>query len=687
MRKTLRILATISLLTVGFLGASCNKNEADEPATRPQPGGVQEVTTGTGVPNSSSGRYQLDTNSRILYERSGDNNWRAIASLPSYTGGKVYVNQGALSNNVGNDGDYYVRTGQNNKVYQKINGAWTIPVDEIYIADTNFKNALLQGTEGMGSVDSNNDGKISREEAKAVGAIRVSDKNIRSLSGIEFFENLQVLEASNNHLTSVSLNNLTKLTNIVLLGNQLSGILDFSALLNLKTGSETQILRNGNNPNIERIKVATPAKAAALNIVENTLKYSSTDATDRNIELDPILKAAIIESSGRSIDRNNDGEISMGEAEAYSGGITASAEGITSFSGLEYFKNVISIYILPSSGQNTLADGKKKISLTGLSALTTLTISTSTLEEVELKNLPVLKTVRLVNNSINKVSFDNTPLVEDLSLERNNLTAIDNNIFSVLTKLTKLNLLGNRITGSINLTPLTTDLSSVAGNFQIMRTCRECTKSNNPDEIIVKTAAEASALNTADSTGKYRAQNNGSGDSTTALTIPNRRLKTLLIQKLQRIYRATYFRYTDSNELFQADLDKIVDEFTVDNGVTNLEGVQYLRKVKKLILFNEGGTTIDVSNLALLEEIQLGGVIATITGSNPTLKTIVIPSNRNITKLNLLGFSNITTISTVEDSNNRLPITCIAVPASRVDAVKSSLRDWHKNKVQTTTCN
>ena len=686
MRKTLRILATISLLTVGFLGASCNKNEADEPATRPQPGGVQEVTTGTGVPNSSSGRYHFDTNSRILYERSGDNNWRAIASLPSYTGGKVYVNQGALSNNVGNDGDYYVRTGQNNKVYQKINGAWTIPVDEIYIADTNFKNALLQGTEGMGSVDSNNDGKISREEAKAVGAIRVSDKNIRSLSGIEFFENLQVLEASNNHLTSVSLNNLTKLTNIVLLGNQLSGILDFSALINLKTGSETQILRNGNNPDIARIKVATPAKAAALNIVENTLKYSSTDATDRNIELDPILKAAIIESSGRSIDRNNDGEISMGEAEAYSGGITASAEGITSFSGLEYFKNVTSIYILPSSGLNTLADGKKKISLTGLSALTTLTISTSTLEEVELKNLPVLKTVRLVNNSINKVSFDNTPLVEDLSLERNNLTTIDNNIFSVLTKLTKLNLLGNRITGSINLTPLTTDLSSVAGNFQIMRTCRECTKSNNPDEIIVKTAAEASALNTADSTGKYRAQNNGSGDSTTALTIPNRRLKTLLIQKLQRIDRATYFRYTDSNELFQADLDKIVDEFTVDNGVTNLEGVQYLRKVKKLILFNEGGTTIDVSNLALLEEIQLGGVIATITGSNPTLKTIVI-SNRNITKLNLLGFSNITTISTVEDSNNCLPITCIAVPASRVDAVKNSLRDWHKNKVQTTTCN
>ena len=83
MRKTLRILATISLLTVCFLGASCNKNEADEPATRPQAGGVQEVTTGTGVPNSSSGRYHLDTNSHILYERSGDNNWRAIASLPS----------------------------------------------------------------------------------------------------------------------------------------------------------------------------------------------------------------------------------------------------------------------------------------------------------------------------------------------------------------------------------------------------------------------------------------------------------------------------------------------------------------------------------------------------------------------------------------------------------------------------
>lgn len=690
MRRFLHTFVTMFCLSFVFVVISCNKDNKDPERRDPQQ--LSTVSEGTEAPGPNAGNYYFNKISRTLYRRVSGNQWAPLASLPNYKeGAKVYTDNKMANNATGKDGDYFVRrlSLTKNIVYKKKNGAWVEDEgDEIYIPDQNFKNALLNGTSGMPKADTNGNGKISRVEAQSVEVIRVPGKNISSLDGIENFTNLKVLEASNNNLTHVSLNSLTSLTNIVLIGNQLRDTLNLSALSALKAGTEVQIVRDGNNPNIKLIRVSTPAKAVSLNLAEHTQKYSATNETDRNLDLDPILKAAILRSANGSIDLNGDGEISVLEAKMYQGVIKAEESGIQSFKGLEYFEKVTTVQIEPSSGQNTLSTGNEKLSLRGLSGLKNLVIANATLKEIELKDLPQLEKLSIINNNLRSISVVGTPKVTELALDRNNLSEVGT-LFTQMTKLTSVNLMGNRLTGNLDLTSLVADLSrsEIAGRFQIVRNCPACAQQNNITSIRVKSAAEANALNAAEGTGVYEA--GGGGGNNSEVVIPDQRLKSIVIEKLKRIDRGTYFSYTPASKLYQTDVDKIVDLLTVDNLVTNLAGLQRFTQLKKLILNPTGVTDINITGMLHLEEINLGGSLATVSGNAVNLKKIELPNNHNVRKLNLLGFPYIEQILITEDSNDKLPIECIAVPPSQEAAVKTSLarHPHHQSKVQTTACN
>ena len=78
----------------------------------------------------------------------------------------------------------------------------------ITLSDANFKNALVStncvDTDSDGipdaDADTNNDGQIQMTEALAVTSLYVSSKNIATLSGVEFFTNLLLLNFSNNQV-------------------------------------------------------------------------------------------------------------------------------------------------------------------------------------------------------------------------------------------------------------------------------------------------------------------------------------------------------------------------------------------------------------------------------------------------------------------------------------------------------
>ena len=702
MRKKLHTLLALSLLSAATLAVSCNKDNKD-----PDFNGNGEDTTATtntispNPPKDNAILYYYDENAGTLYKRAGKS-WNAIGSLVGFKkGNNVYSGKGAAKPSFGKEEDYYVNS-ENDKVYQKKNGAWhEVGIeDEIVIKDPNFKAALLATGNNGGSVDTNKNGKISAKEAKEVQSLRVSSADISSLDGIEHFTNVTVLEAKGNKLKTVYLDKLIALKQLDLTGNQLEGTVDLSKLSNLQNG-QVHIVGEGNNPSVEKIIVSDVHKATALNNSESTTKYTATGEVDQLIEFDPIVKTAIIGMRTKP-DTNGDGEISISEALAYTDRIDIELPGVQSLKGLEKFKNISALRIFPGEGQtNVLTD--KSFSLTDFPNMQTLDITNTTLEELAVKSFPKLTRISIVNGNLNKVTITETAELKELSLERNNLTALPLTFFNGLTKLTAINLLGNKIAGDINLTPID-GLKDNARNIQIMRTCRLCTPTLGNTEvryIYVKTAGEASALNGADGTGVYKSNtDSGSQEEDPVITIADANLRSLVWRTLRTFDFATYGNRPVDGPYRKSDLAKITT-LEIDNNITNITGLESFTGLKKLDLRPQGPTTLDLTAMRELEEITLGGTMATITGSNVSLKKITIKVNYNVTKLDLRGFRNIEKVFIEEEPTAPNHIECIAVPADKVEAVKASINitgtsnadlarqrtELYRSKVQSTPCN
>ena len=696
MRKKLHTLLALSLLSAATLAVSCNKDNKDPDFGN---GGVtpeSTVSEGTDFPDDTTNKYYYNKTSKTLFEvKNGV--YIAKRSLKDYqTGSKIYYAAEQASNSFGNDKDFFVNT-TTGEVYQKKNGAWTAVDDEVYIRDPKFKAALLATGDNGGTIDKNGDGKISISEVNQVVALRVPSAGITSLDGIELFKNITLLEAKENQLTTVHLESLTKLKQIDLTGNQLKGVLDFKKLVELEPAN-TKIFRGGSNSAVQKVEVISESVANALNNSEGTNKYTAGEVS-AYIDFDPVVLGILTANS--SIDANSDGKITVREAERYEGAIDITNADVKSLKGLENFKNISVLKVSAPEG-STLTLTDKKFSLANLTKLTTLEVHRTNLEELQINNLPELKALYSNGGTLKTVSITQTPKLETLFLERNNLTSIPATFFVGLNKLKALNLMGNDISGDINLTPIETSLvGDVANNIQIMKVCRTCASRRNNvgvTNIYVKSTAEATALNSADGTVVYKSNTNDTDN--TVINIADSRLRSLVSGILRRIDWTTYNRRPVDGPYTQSDIDKITT-LEIDNNVTNLAGLEYFRKLKKLTLYPKGPTNIDVTGLSSLEELEItGGTIQTVTGASNALKKVSLTKAEKLTKLDLTRVSSIETIDIVEQSTNSGHIECIALPANKVVAIKEALyvkkengtidndkTTLYKSKVQSTPCN
>ena len=696
MRKKLHTLLALSLLSAATLAVSCNKDNKDPDFGN---GGVtpeSTVSEGTDFPDDTTNKYYYNKTSKTLFEvKNGV--YIAKRSLKDYqTGSKIYYAAEQASNSFGTDKDFFVNT-TTGEVYQKKNGLWTAVSDEVYIRDPKFKAALLATGDNGGTIDKNGDGKISISEVNQVVALRVPSAGITSLDGIELFKNITLLEAKENQLTTVHLESLTKLKQIDLTGNQLKGVLDFKKLVELEPAN-TKIFRGGSNSAVQKVEVISESVANALNNSEGTNKYTAGEVS-AYIDFDPVVLGILTANS--SIDANSDGKITVREAERYEGVIDITNADVKSLKGLENFKNISVLKVSAPEG-STLTLTDKKFSLANLTKLTTLEVHRTNLEELQINNLPELKALYSNGGTLKTVSITQTPKLETLFLERNNLTSIPATFFVGLNKLKALNLMGNDISGDINLTPIETSLvGDVANNIQIMKVCRTCASRRNNvgvTNIYVKSTAEATALNSADGTVVYKSNTNDTDN--TVINIADSRLRSLVSGILRRIDWTTYNRRPVDGPYTQSDIDKITT-LEIDNNVTNLAGLEYFRKLKKLTLYPKGPTNIDVTGLSSLEELEItGGTIQTVTGASNALKKVSLTKAEKLTKLDLTRVSSIETIDIVEQSTNPGHIECIALPANKVVAIKEALyvkkengtidndkTTLYKSKVQSTPCN
>ena len=141
-----------------------------------------------------------------------------VNSLPTVTEGVFFVIDTMNSNeqNVCTKPQVKIATDKGWKVYDYNGGGMPqeyagsgdpgIAIDATNFPDENFR-AVVAGTD----IDKDADGYLSDEEIAAVTELYVSEKNIASLKGIEFFTALTLLYCYNNQLTSLDVSKNTVL--------------------------------------------------------------------------------------------------------------------------------------------------------------------------------------------------------------------------------------------------------------------------------------------------------------------------------------------------------------------------------------------------------------------------------------------------------------------------------------------
>jgi len=332
--------------------------------------------------------------------------------------------------------------------------------------------------------DTNNDGKIQTEEAEAVDRIVCNSMGISSLSGINHFKNLTVLECGDNEIKELHPNKNHLLKTLNCSDNELYElevgdctrleILDCSKnyLSNLVLSSNTNLLyldisvnrfseiNLSNNINLEELQCANN-KITTLDISDNE-KLSELGCLDNPLETlyllstqvftefkvpestaiiykdyekygisieDPIFKKYCIDN----FDTNNDGKLQAEEAEVVDR-IICNGMGISSLSGIEYFKN---LSVLECSDNEI-----KELHPNNNPNLKTLICSDNELYDLEVGDCTLLEILDCSKNYISKLALSSNINLQYLDISVNRFSEIN---LSNNTNLEKLQCANNKI--------------------------------------------------------------------------------------------------------------------------------------------------------------------------------------------------------------------------------------------------
>lgn len=265
---------------------------------------------------------------------------------------------------------------------------WT--TDVMHIPDENFKSYLIK------KFDADGDGKISGIEALLVTGIDVSSYKISTLSGIEYFVNLERLDCSSNLLTALDVTHNTKLIEL-----------------------------NISNNNIKNIDLSCCESLASLNCAGNG--FVSLDVSQNK-------KLKSLNCSGNTglttVDLSLLGVLT--ELDAHGCGLQS----------LDVTKN-LALESLDCSGNSILST----LDVVNNTALKTLNCSNNNLTKINLTANTALKTLNLsYNKEISLVDLRNNTELTHLYVRHLNLSELD---LTKVAQLQVLNVLENPILARI----------------------------------------------------------------------------------------------------------------------------------------------------------------------------------------------------------------------------------------------
>lgn len=309
-------------------------------------------------------------------------------------------------------------------------GMKTLNAQNVAIPDTNFKAVLLGDT----TINTNGDAEIQVTEAMAyTGRITCSGQNIGDLTGIEAFVNLTELNCFGNQLISLDLSQNDSLVFLYCQSNQLSS-------LDVKNGNNLNFttFNATNNPNLSCIQVDDSLYSTTnWTSIDPTSVFSANCSVVITVNIpNANFKANLVANS--ALNTNNDGEIQVVEAMAYTGSIDISNQSISDLTGLEAFvnltelnclgNNLTSLDVTPNTGLTNLNCDYNQISTLDVTQNTNLSVLLC--RQNQLTSLDVTQNVNLTilecqYNQISTLDVTQNTNLADLFCQFNQLTTLD----------------------------------------------------------------------------------------------------------------------------------------------------------------------------------------------------------------------------------------------------------------------
>jgi Leucine-rich repeat (LRR) protein len=320
----------------------------------------------------------------------------------------------------------------------------------VNIPDANFKAALV----GNGEINTNGDDEIQVSEAEAYsGSLDVSDLGIADMTGLEAFIGLTALYCDNNDLEELDVASNELLEQLNCAGNQLSRLVtrSNSLLKNLNCQSNALELldlrenvalvelscqsnqlnsldiRNGANTSITHFDATENAPLTCITVDNAAYSAANWDGIDPgaifsengcNVYIpDANFKAALVANT--EVNTNNDGEIQVSEAEAFTGSLYLYNLGIADMTGLEAFTALIGLYC----GNNDL----EELDVSANTALQWFYCSYNKLTELEVNANTALQQLSCSSNPLTTLDVSANTALQSLSCGNNQLADLDVN--------------------------------------------------------------------------------------------------------------------------------------------------------------------------------------------------------------------------------------------------------------------
>lgn len=219
------------------------------------------------------------------------------------------------------------------------------------------------------------EGEFYKSDVASVQTLIISEREISSIEGLQYFENLSYLDITENSVTDLTpIRNLTNLSNLLISGNP---VVDYSPVVKIFSALKQRDFDIRISIYEQKIKSAVQAKL---------------NKKDSNFTVEEILKVKELDLSGR---------------------------GLSDLQGLQYLVNLTDLDL----SDNNISDLQHIKCLDGLKRLV---LDSNSIESLDyLINLNALEELSLKNNNINDISV----LSKLVSLKKLNLS--NNKIFNI----------------------------------------------------------------------------------------------------------------------------------------------------------------------------------------------------------------------------------------------------------------